>query len=276
MNANIYNPYVRTEMELYHHGIAGQRWGKRNGPPYPLSAGAHSASEKKAGWRKSLDRSSGSTSTKRSTSRSSGVTKARTVKATGKKRVSRFTPEQKAKAKKVAITALKVAGAVAITAAAAYAGYKGVGLVRKAMYGGALKSAAKAQYGLKNAMRNEFGAQMRYNRLPAGHSKAKKAASIALRKAKSRTATKQAVFDAAKNRAYKLNKKGVDAVSRARYGLNNAWRGEVAAQKAYNALPTGHSRAKKAASIALRSAASKRKTKQAVYNAARKSSGWYY
>lgn len=54
MNANVYNPYVRSELELYHHGIAGQKWGKRNGPPYPLSAGAHSASEKKAGWRKSL------------------------------------------------------------------------------------------------------------------------------------------------------------------------------------------------------------------------------
>lgn len=55
MNLNIYNPYVRAELELYHHGIAGQKWGKRNGPPYPLSAGAHSASEKKAGWKKSLD-----------------------------------------------------------------------------------------------------------------------------------------------------------------------------------------------------------------------------
>ena len=30
------------------------KWGKRNGPPYPLSPGDHSASEKKAGWRKSL------------------------------------------------------------------------------------------------------------------------------------------------------------------------------------------------------------------------------
>ena len=40
--------------ELYHHGILGQRWGRKNGPPYPLGTGDHSASEKKAGWRKSL------------------------------------------------------------------------------------------------------------------------------------------------------------------------------------------------------------------------------
>ena len=39
---------------LAHHGILGQKWGRKNGPPYPLDAKDHSASEKKAGWRKSL------------------------------------------------------------------------------------------------------------------------------------------------------------------------------------------------------------------------------
>ena len=42
--------------ELYHHGILGQKWGVTNGPPYPLDAKSHSTREKKAGWRKSLDK----------------------------------------------------------------------------------------------------------------------------------------------------------------------------------------------------------------------------
>ena len=32
--------------ELYHHGILGQKWGKRNGPPYPLDS--YSSNEKQA------------------------------------------------------------------------------------------------------------------------------------------------------------------------------------------------------------------------------------
>lgn len=32
---------------LQHHGILGQRWGKRNGPPYPLGRSQKSSAEKK-------------------------------------------------------------------------------------------------------------------------------------------------------------------------------------------------------------------------------------
>ena len=46
--------YEYVDEFLAHHGIKGQRWGVRNGPPYPLKAGDHSASEKKANWRSSL------------------------------------------------------------------------------------------------------------------------------------------------------------------------------------------------------------------------------
>lgn len=42
---------------LAHHGILGMKWGRKNGPPYPIGVSDHSASEKKAGWRKSLDKS---------------------------------------------------------------------------------------------------------------------------------------------------------------------------------------------------------------------------
>lgn len=51
---------------LSHHGIAGQKWGKRNGPPYPLGISDHSASERKAGWQKSLDKPTKSSNIKNS------------------------------------------------------------------------------------------------------------------------------------------------------------------------------------------------------------------
>lgn len=82
---------------LYHHGILGQRWGKKNGPPYPLGSGDHSVSERKAGWRSSLNKSGSKTY---KTSKSS----------------FHLTDKQK--------KILKIGAAVAVTALVAYGGYK--------------------------------------------------------------------------------------------------------------------------------------------------------
>lgn len=42
---------IRNEdATIKHHGIAGQKWGERNGPPYPLAYEAHSSLEKKGDY----------------------------------------------------------------------------------------------------------------------------------------------------------------------------------------------------------------------------------
>lgn len=38
---------TRSDDYLEHHGIKGQKWGVKNGPPYPLKDNAHTTSEKK-------------------------------------------------------------------------------------------------------------------------------------------------------------------------------------------------------------------------------------
>ena len=38
----------RENTYLIHYGILGQKWGQRNGPPYPLTGSTMSSSEKKA------------------------------------------------------------------------------------------------------------------------------------------------------------------------------------------------------------------------------------
>lgn len=50
---------------LTHHGILGQKWGKRNGPPYPLDESDHSAAEKKAAKESSGKKSNSGEKTER-------------------------------------------------------------------------------------------------------------------------------------------------------------------------------------------------------------------
>ena len=43
---------------LSHHGIMGQKWGIRNGPPYPLGGGDYTKAEREAIYKKRRDKNS--------------------------------------------------------------------------------------------------------------------------------------------------------------------------------------------------------------------------
>ena len=47
LSEEIYTNFTTKNAELYHHGIEGQKWGIRNGPPYPLDSNGDTKRTKK-------------------------------------------------------------------------------------------------------------------------------------------------------------------------------------------------------------------------------------
>lgn len=99
---------------LQHHGILGQKWGVRNGPPYPLGASDHSSSEKKAGWRSSLEKKEGNSYNK--SKGKNGVSKQEKKDSSGEQERKGLTDGQK--------KAIKIGAAAVATLLVAYGTYK--------------------------------------------------------------------------------------------------------------------------------------------------------
>ena len=102
------------------------KWGKRNGPPYPLDGEDHSASEKKAGWRKSLDGGSESEKRKQTKKNNGFMQEMYNESYSNYKKMGYSNTEAKALAEKRqkimknCLIAAGVAGAVVIGGAIAY------------------------------------------------------------------------------------------------------------------------------------------------------------
>lgn len=105
--------------ELKHHGIQGQKWGKRNGPPYPLKYGDHSTAEKKANPKSEIGGSSDKEFLRSYHNRLNQEYEANLPKESNSPD-KRLTPEQRKKIRNIAIGV----GATAGLAVGMYFAYK--------------------------------------------------------------------------------------------------------------------------------------------------------
>lgn len=82
----LYEPYWFYSDELEHHGVKGQSWGERNGPPYPLSRGKDGRITKTQKKKKAslLARAKAAVTGKKTTSRSSKGSKSAKTKESKK------------------------------------------------------------------------------------------------------------------------------------------------------------------------------------------------
>ena len=115
----MYYPINDYRNYLEHHGIAGQKWGVRKAPWYPISEWKESVkakrAEKKAAKDKKNLRSNKETSVKSTRSTNNSLNKPLS------KKYNNLTDDQKRKMKRAAIAV----GALALTAAVGYAAYRG-------------------------------------------------------------------------------------------------------------------------------------------------------
>lgn len=110
---------------ISHHGIKGQKWGVKNGPPYPLDISDHSYREKKMKWEESLDKKN-EASKKKSKMHYSDSPKFKIIKKKDIKPIKKYGELLTRKVSGINWNDEKVKKIVTIgvVAVAAYAGYK--------------------------------------------------------------------------------------------------------------------------------------------------------
>lgn len=126
---------TRTPGYLEHHGIKGQKWGVRNGPPYPLDYEDHNASEKSKNSKGSLDNYENNNKKDKSIILTKVKRSAKTGTATGEDRFQEKDGLKLSDAQKEKIKKAVVIGASAVTVGlAVYGAYKYAGALQQPLF----------------------------------------------------------------------------------------------------------------------------------------------